>query len=143
MAASTGGILVDTAAFIALADAGDHFHADARAFVEHAGRPRWVTTVGVVGETYTWLRYNAHHKGAIAWLETLDRAVRRGTARIIYPDPGTDARARKLLAKFSDQALSYVDAINLVAASDEIVDAIFSFDHHMGLTGIPLVPGKR
>jgi predicted nucleic acid-binding protein len=75
------------------------------------------------------------------WLQALERSTTQGNTRIVYPGEDSDHEARQLLHRFSDQKLSYVDAVSLVVASREAIDAIFAFDHHLGLTGRVLVPG--
>jgi predicted nucleic acid-binding protein len=49
---------------------------------------------------------------------------------------------RRNLSRFQDQDLSYVDALSLyVVQSRGDIDAIFAFDHHLALAGLPVFPG--
>ena len=50
-------------------------------------------------------------------------------------------RARLLLVRFDDQRLSYVDGHTLaILETRPDIDAVFAFDHHLALSGLPLVP---
>jgi predicted nucleic acid-binding protein len=135
-------VFVDTGAYIALADASDQFHEAAVRYLDEAERlgVRWMTSEGVIGETYTWLRYNAHFDAAIRYLDRIIGAETAGTTRIVYASDIDISRVRDLLTRFSDQKISYVDAQSLVIASEARVSAVFSFDFHLGLTGFRLVP---
>jgi predicted nucleic acid-binding protein len=49
---------------------------------------------------------------------------------------------RKVINRFQDQQLSYVDAFSLALIQlRPDIDAIFAFDHLMSLAGIPVLPG--
>jgi predicted nucleic acid-binding protein len=49
---------------------------------------------------------------------------------------------RRVMDRFHDQTLSYVDAFSIaLAQSRPDIDAIFAFDHHMIFAGLPVLPG--
>jgi predicted nucleic acid-binding protein len=53
-----------------------------------------------------------------------------------------DTSAWLVLMNRKDQDLSYVDALSLyVVQSHSDIDAIFAFDHHLALAGLPVFPG--
>jgi predicted nucleic acid-binding protein len=53
-----------------------------------------------------------------------------------------EVEIRRNLSRFPDQELSYVDALSLhIVQSRRDFDAIFAFDHHLALAGIPVFPG--
>lgn len=135
-------ILFDTSAWLALAVPSDTNHA--RAVVEYdrlRSASRYVSTWGVISETYTWLLYHAGRRYAGRFLNEVEDLVNRKLLRIVYPTASTDANARRELTRFDDQRLSYIDAVNLsVARSEPDIDAIFAFDHHMHLAGLPVLP---
>ena len=64
----------------------------------------------------------------------------------ITPYSEMEISIRKVIDRFQDQKLSYVDAfvdaftIALMQRRPDI-DAIFAFDHHMTLAGLPVLPG--
>lgn len=136
-------LLVDTGAFIALLDADDELHGAASDFYRRlpAGVPL-ATTQAVIAECYTFFRYRAGSRAALRWLDYLDEARSSGHMRVLYSDADDAARAEGFLRRFADQALSYTDALTLAAARRFDMGAIFAFDHHLALTGIPLLPGQ-
>lgn len=135
-------ILVDSSAWIALAVSADTHHTAAVATYDTL-QPlaRYFTTWGVVSETYSWLLYHPGYRHAAAFLNEIQDMVGRGTLHMVYPTPASDSSTHRELARFADQQLSYVDAFNLVTArSTPSIDAIFAFDHHMHLAGLPVLP---
>ena len=135
-------ILMDTSAWVALMDAEDHHHESAvEAATSLAPSTRRIITWGILSETYTWLRYHHGHLMGQRWLHEVGIAMTRGSIEMVYPDTEIDARIGRELARYSDQVLSYVDAFSLVVARDRVdIDAVFAFDHHMYLAGLPVLP---
>lgn len=137
-------LFIDTGAFIALLNADDDLHEEATAFYRSV-KPatRRTTTQAVVGECYTFFRYHVGCAAAAQWLDYLDGARGLGHLHVFYSDEDDGRRAEDILRRFSDQALSYIDSLTLAAAQRYNVRAIFGFDHHLALTGLPLLPGTR
>lgn len=101
-----------------------------------------LTTWGVVSETYTWLRYHLGFRQAETWLHQEAELEDRGLLEVIFPAPSMEVGIRRNLGRFSDQDLSYVDALSLyVVQTRREIDAIFAFDHHLSLVGVPVLPG--
>jgi len=135
--------LVDTSAWICLADRREHYHQEAVAF--HSAldplTPR-VTTWGIVSETYTWLRYHGGYQVAERWLQQQTSLERAGIVEIVYPTAEAEVGVHRNLSHYADQDLSYVDAFSMhVVQSRGDIDAIFAFDHHIALVGVPVFPG--
>jgi predicted nucleic acid-binding protein len=139
---SPRSIFIDTGAFLALTDPRDDLHAEAARFYRSlAPRVRRVTSWGVVAEGYTWLRYHLPGDQAHRWLARIEQSQAQGSLEIIFPDRDLDRRARLLLVRFDDQRLSYVDGHTLaLLQSRPDIDAVFAFDQHLALSGLPLVP---
>lgn len=136
-------VLVDTSAWLALANRNDSHHQAATAFHRGLRRAQRVTSWGILSETYTWLRYHTGYPAAERWLLETSALDAQGLIEVVYPGPATEPSVRRVLARFADQDLSYVDAFSLVVAeSRRNVDAIFAFDHHLGLSGLPVLPGS-
>jgi predicted nucleic acid-binding protein len=137
-------LLIDTGAFIALLDADDALHSEAARF-EKSLPPtiQRATTQAVVGECYTFLRYRHGAGMAAHWLDYLDEARATGHLLVLYTDDEEGCEAEKILRSYRDQDLSYTDALTLSIAQRNDVGAIFGFDHHLALTGVPLLPGSR
>jgi predicted nucleic acid-binding protein len=136
-------ILVDTSAWLALTDRRERYYGTAVHF--HQSLPpttRRITSWGILSETYTWLRYRAGYPIAWGWLDQIGALENQSFLEVVYPDARTEPGVRRQLARFSDQDLSYVDgfSLHIVQARGDI-DAIFAFDHHLTLAGIPVLPG--
>ena len=135
-------VFVDTSAWLALFNRNDTYHGDAVAAHRDLAEARRVTSWGIVAETYTWLRYHIGYQAGDRWLREAAALEERGVLHVIYPNPGSEASVRRALARFADQDLSYVDAFTLVTVEfHSRIDAIFAFDHHLALAGLPMVPG--
>jgi uncharacterized protein len=138
-------IFVDTSAWLALINRDERSHAAALEFHRSlgAGVSR-VTSWGVVGETYTWLRYHTGYPSAQRWLHEEAGLHERGVLEVIYPTPLTESGVRRTLSRFADQDLSYVDAFTLhIVQTRGDFDAIFAFDHHLSLYGVAVLPGLQ
>jgi predicted nucleic acid-binding protein len=136
-------VFIDTSAWIALMNRRDRHHEQSADFFRSLGPSiRWITTWGIVAETYTWLRYHVSYRAGEHWLQ--EEAVLRDERRleVIFPTASSEAGTRRNLSRFADQNLSYVDALSLyVVQSDRSIDAAFAFDHHLALTGLAVLPG--
>lgn len=123
---------MDTGAFIALADRTDQYHEEAeRIYKEIGTKYPQVTTNHVISETYVFLRYNVGFEIAIRVLKALKSAERVGILEIVYSNSDIEDSAIKILEKYSDQALSFVDAVSfaVLERKPEIQD-VFAFDSH-------------
>lgn len=147
MMTSTGDIsrlFVDTSAWIGLMNQEEKHHKEAVAFHESLSpSARRITSWGVISETYTWLLYHVGDRVALRWLELEERLEQRGILDVVYPEPIYEIGVRKVIARYHDQDLSYVDAFTiLLVQSRPDIDVVFSFDHHMLLTGRTILPGN-
>jgi predicted nucleic acid-binding protein len=125
---------VDTSALIAFVDRSDTYHPlFDRLF---ADPPRLVTTPLVLAEGHGWFlrrfdRYRALQ--FVALVESM-RPLR------VLPLGSTERRgATEVLRRFSDQDLTLADAMGLHVMGTRKVEACWSTDFHLGLTGVPLV----
>jgi len=136
-------IFVDSSAWIDLMNRNERHHIAAVTFHRSlASMTLRITTWGIVSETFTWIRYHIGSREASRWLTLKESLEHQGFLEIVFPDPQMEVGVRKVINRFHDQDLSYVDAfsIALVQARPDI-DAIFAFDHHMFLAGLPVLPG--
>jgi predicted nucleic acid-binding protein len=135
---------MDTGAFVALLNQDDALHEEAKKFYQTLpATVRRATTQAVVSECYTLFRYRFGTSTAYRWLDYLEKARSANHIRLLYNDERDGQRAEEFLRRFDDQALSYTDALTLAAAERYKARAIFGFDHHLALTGFPLLPGRR
>jgi predicted nucleic acid-binding protein len=125
---------VDTSAFIAALDRSDSHHGlYARLF---SAPPQLLTSTLVIAEGHGWFlrRYNAQK--AIEFL----RFIQELSPLSVVAFEETDLTpATALLAKFSDQNLTLADTHGLLLMKRRRLNACWSTDRHLGLTGVPLV----
>jgi len=139
-----GSLFIDTGAFVALLNPDDTLHEEAKTFYQTLpATVRRAATQAVVGECYTLLRYRFGASAAYRWLDYLDKARSANQMHLFHTDEHDGRRAEEILRRFSDQKLSYTNALTLSAAERHKARAIFGFDHHLALTGLPLLPGRR
>jgi predicted nucleic acid-binding protein len=139
---SSRRILVDTSAWLALINRDERRPAAAVQFQRSLGKGvSRVTSWGIVGETYTWLRYHRGNRSSERWLRQEADLEERAVLEVVYPAAQTESGVRRTLSRFADQDLSYVDAISLhIVQTRGDIDAIFAFDHHLSLYGTPVLP---
>lgn len=136
-------VFVDSSAWIDLMNKKEQHHAAAVAFHKSLDPMTLrITTWGIVSETFTWIRYHIGHREATRWLVLKETLEHQGFLQVVFPDPQMELRVRKVIDRFHDQDLSYVDAFSIaLIQSRPDIDAIFAFDHHMALAGLPVLPG--
>lgn len=136
-------VFVDTSAWIDLMNKKELHHAAAVAF--HQGlspSTLRITSWGIVSETFTWIRYHIGYREASRWLDLKDSLEKQGFLQIVFPDYQMEPGVKRVLDRFHDQKLSYVDAFSIaLVQSHPDIDAIFAFDHHLALAGLPVLPG--
>ena len=136
-------VFIDTSAWIDLMNSNEQNHTAAVNF--HKSLPMMtlrITTWGIVSETYTWIRYHIGYREASKWLTLKDSLEDQGFLQVVFPEHEMEIGVLKVINRFHDQRLSYVDAFSLaLIQSRPDIDAIFAFDHHMSLAGIPVLPG--
>ncbi len=136
-------VFIDTSAWIDLMNKKERHHAAAITFHRSLAPMTFrITTWGIVSETFTWIRYHIGSREALRWLILKESLEHQGFLQVVFPDPQMEVGVRKVIGRFQDQSLSYVDAfsIALIQSRPEI-DAVFAFDHHMILAGLPVLPG--
>jgi predicted nucleic acid-binding protein len=136
-------VFIDTSAWINLMNSNERHHTAAVKFHKSlAPMTLRITTWGIVSETFTWIRYHIGYPEASRWLTLKDSLEDQGFLQVVYPDHLMEIGVRKVISRFHDQQLSYVDAFSLAIIQSRLdIDAIFAFDHHMSLAGIPVLPG--
>ena len=136
-------VFIDTSAWIDLMNSNERQHTAAVTFHKSLGPMTLrITSWGVVSETFTWIRYHVGDKEALRWLTLKDSLEHQGFLQVVYPDSQMETGVRRVIGRYHDQKLSYVDAFSIaLIQSRPDIDAIFAFDHHMALAGIPVLPG--
>ena len=120
-------IFIDTGAFIALLDETDTYHKEASAFYRSLKTDNAVfTSLLIVSETYTWLRYHSGYTKSIRFIEIVDKLTALGGMRLIVPDSSTISKSHAVLKEFDDQDLSYADAMSFVLLELHDIHHVFA-----------------
>ncbi len=132
------GLFVDTAGWMACADAADPAHGRAT-----AARDRWlerkgvlVTTDYVIDETLTLIRFRLGLRAAEAWWKQIE-----GSARLqwepITPERAENARA--LFFRYADKDFSYTDCTSFVVMQQLKLKQALTTDRHFKQIGFQIV----
>jgi predicted nucleic acid-binding protein len=125
---------VDTSALIAFLDKSDTYHPVFRRLF--ADPPSLVTTALVLAEGHGWFLRRFDRTRALqfaAFIEDLH------PLQVVPVGAEEHAGGVRLLRRFSDQDLTLADAVGLHVMKVLGIDACWSTDFHLGLTGVPLV----
>lgn len=135
-------VLVDTSAWFALEVAEDRHHERAVDFWRKAlpdARNILVST-WIFSETLTHLSRELGSGHAFRWGRSL---LDSRNTEIVHGDAGLYSRALLLMQQRGDPKFSFADAASWVIAREHRVDAVFAFDRHLRIPGIPLLPGDE
>jgi predicted nucleic acid-binding protein len=131
-------VLLDTSAFIALAFPEDSHHAEALEKQDRIRRekiPIW-TSNAVLYECFTWLAIKAGPRAASGFgKKVLEQSPE---LQIVYLARDDETAALKVLEKYPEIALSFVDAANIHLLRSRQLDALFAFDGHFRQCNQPL-----
>ena len=140
---STGGEGdLDTAGWIACADAADLAHARACAARDAAleAGQTLVTTDFVVDETLTLIRFRLGLDAADTWWQQIDRSARLRWERI---DSGRFERARHLFFQYRDKDFSFTDCTSFTVMREIRLTHALTTDRHFRQMGFQVVPAPR
>jgi predicted nucleic acid-binding protein len=135
-------LFVDTAGWVACADAADEAHQRAclaRDAALKAG-DKLVTTDFVVDETLTLLRLRLGLAAADAWWNQIDRSSRLRWERI---DSERFERARQIFFQYRDKDFSFTDCTSFVVMRDIKATRALTTDRHFRQMGFHVVPAAR
>jgi predicted nucleic acid-binding protein len=129
-------VFLDSGIFIAFLNAQDQWHHQAAALFGQ-GRPRWSTSYLVVSESYSWFlhRYGEESARTLAkFIDNLD------DLRIFDVDRNHHRQVSRMLDRLRGSKLTYVDASSLCWIERHKIRKVWSTDHHLGLTGVEVLP---
>ncbi|MBI1816409.1 MAG: PIN domain-containing protein [Deltaproteobacteria bacterium] len=135
--AAPARVLVDSGAWIALVRAKDQYHASAEQMFRDAirHRIRLVTTNLILAEVQRFILF---HVGIQPALHVLDRIEASPLLTIEFTTAAHHAAARKWLAQFPDQRISYTDAVSFAVMRAMRCTTAMGFDHDFELAGFAL-----
>ena len=129
-------IFLDSGIFIAALVRRDGFHGQACELFGRTG-VRWITSVLVVSECYSWFLHRHGEEAARklrGFLAALDGLQLPGITADDH------ARTLRMLDRFRGAGLTYVDAASLTIIEQRNIRTVWSTDHHLGLTGAEILP---
>ena len=132
---------VDTGAWIALFNARDQYHEEARAiyYALQQQRERLYTTDYVIDETVTRLRYDVNHSAAIKFLDAVEGAEEKETVTVVAIDRSSFQEAKHHFRQYSSEKLSFTDCTSFVVCKRYGIASAFAFDYHFPIMGIALL----
>ena len=124
---------VDTSALVAFADRSDTYHPLFQRLF--ADPPPLVTTLLVVAEGHGWFLRRYDTAKALQFLSMIDAMP----LRVLALGPEDQRGGTALLRRFSDQELTFTDAVGLHVMDIRKTRVCWSTDFHLGITKVPLV----
>lgn len=135
-------LFVDTAGWLACADASDPAHGrccTARDGALESGQ-LLVTTDFVADETLTLIRLRLGLTAAQAWWMQVDRSARLRWERI---DSDRFEKARELFFQYKDKAFSFTGCTSFVVMREMRLTHALTTDAHFRQAGLQTVPAMR
>jgi predicted nucleic acid-binding protein len=132
----SGAVFLDSGIFIALMSRKDRWH-DQAVELFSGKTPRWHTSVLVLSETYGWFLHRIGEEQARAFRGLIDNL--RGL-RILDATVTHHSDVLRILDRYRGTKLTYVDASSLVHLEQKKIRQVWSTDHHLGLSGVEVLP---
>lgn len=133
------GVFVDTAGWMAMADAGDPHHEAACRVrdVELSGGTLLVSTDFVLDETLTLVRLRLGLRAAARWWAGIE-----ASRRLRWEPVGRERleRARRWFFQWSDQRFSFTDCTSFVVMRELGLERALTSDAHFAHAGFEVVP---
>ena len=132
-------LFVDTAGWMALADARDRAHVNAKRVRDnhlHDGGVL-ITTDFVVDETLTLIRMRLSLQAAARWWAQVDGSSRIGWERI---DPARTEKARAWFFGWADKTFSFTDCTSFVVMDELGITRALTTDRHFRQAGFESLP---
>jgi predicted nucleic acid-binding protein len=133
-------VFVDTSAFVALRNAAEAEHDEARATLSRllSEGVSLYTSNYVFAETYTALLVRVGRREAIEW----GRRFRASEAiELVRVEDGLENDAWAILEQHRDKLWSYVDATSFALIERDGGGEAFAFDSHFAQRGLRVLPG--
>ena len=118
-------IFVDSSFWIAIRLRRERHHAEATALLERWADESLVTSNLVRGETWTFLRRRDGHRGALAYVEMLERTQRIRVERVTER---VENEALSWLRRHDERAYSFVDATSFALMRSMRIREALAFD---------------
>ncbi|MDE0001734.1 MAG: PIN domain-containing protein [Rhodospirillaceae bacterium] len=134
-------LFVDTAGWMAMADAADPMHDASR-----GSRDAWLRSGGhllstdyVIDETLTLIRMRLGLRAAARWWEQIDASSR---LRWEWITPSRAEEARRWFFDWNDKAFSFTDCTSFVVMRELRIQTVLTTDRHFSQAGFDALPGR-
>jgi predicted nucleic acid-binding protein len=131
-----GATYLDSGIFIAALTRRDRQHAQAAELFGREGT-RWITSLLVVSESYSWFLHSQGEEAARQFRAFLAALI---GLRVLPATLEDHQRTLRILDRFRGTKLTYVDAASLDWIEQHKIKTVWSTDHHLGLTGAEILP---
>jgi predicted nucleic acid-binding protein len=125
-------IFVDTSFWVALRQRRDTNHDAAVALWPRHADAALVTTSGVRGETWTFLRRRSGHAAAVNFLDALEKSPR---VQVVGIGEDIDRRAMRWLRQHDEREYSWVDATSFAVMRETRIRSALAFDGDFAAAG--------
>jgi predicted nucleic acid-binding protein len=134
-------LLVDTAGWMAMADASDPRHRECC-----SARDRWlesdgglVTTDYIIDETLTVIRMRLSLSAAAKWWDQVEQSTR---LRWEWIDIGRTDKARQWFFRWRDKDFSFTDCTSFVVMRELRLRKALTTDRHFEQAGFQIMPAR-
>jgi predicted nucleic acid-binding protein len=125
-------IFVDTSFWVALVAGRDADHDEARMLLSSVGTEPLVTSNGVRGETWTFLRHRYDRRAAVTFLDRLERSPR---LRVAFVTETQEEESLEWLRRRDEREYSFVDATSFAVMRALRIDRALAFDGDFAAAG--------
>jgi predicted nucleic acid-binding protein len=94
----------------------------------------------IIAETHNRIRKDISPDRALEFLETTHSDIDSGLINLFVPETGDRDSAIRIISKYSDQSLSYADALTMAIMKRIGIRKVLTFDWHFTLLGFLPVP---
>ena len=96
-----------------------------------------MTSVLVISETYSWFLHRMGEEQARTFRQMIGNLEH---LKVLEATVEHHADVVKVLERFRGTKLTYVDASSLVHLEQKKISVVWSTDHHLGLSGVQVLP---
>jgi uncharacterized protein len=134
-------VFVDSSAYYALADPDDANHQSAHRIVARLalGLPRLYTTNLILAEAHALLLSRLGRDPALRFLRRADAEIAAGGLTLVRVTQTDERRAREILERYQDKALSLTDTTSFAVMERLGIEAAFAFDRDFRQYGLPVL----
>lgn len=134
-------IFVDTGAWIAQFSKRDQYHERGVQFFKklHDRQGQLATSIPVLYETITFL---TREVGPATALKAGRQIFGWKSLRLIRPEVADENEALRIMEKFSDHPIGFVDCLSFALMRHHRIATAFTFDRHFELAGFSIAPAE-